>query len=317
MGLTKVQYRQYTVDPEFPVFSITGENRPINQIYTLNDGDEIRYMHLHNCIEIAYVTADDGELCIDEKTQTLKKDDLVVLMPYSTHILREKHSGPYAEYLYFDPAVFIRKFCPDALPLCEAFESKNSPTCTVLRGENAQKLRGRVREILDELQGKEAYDRFCVKGLLLALIVELSRTLPCEKPLERRSSAITPIVPAIQYINEHFSENISMEELQEECHLSATHFRRVFGAVMGCTPLEYIQNLRVNRACDMLLSSDISILDASLAVGFDSISSFNRHFAKILGVPPSVWRRERRHGLDDYMPKVSMMVETAQKTTEN
>lgn len=79
MGLTKVQYRQYTVDPEFPVFSITGENRPINQIYTLNDGDEIRYMHLHNCIEIAYVTADDGELCIDEKTQTLKKDDLVAV----------------------------------------------------------------------------------------------------------------------------------------------------------------------------------------------------------------------------------------------
>ena len=71
---------------------------------------------------------------------------------------------------------------------------------------------------------------------------------------------------------------------------------------MGCSPLEYIHRLRINRACDLLLSTNDSILDISLAVGFDSVSSFNRQFIQATGLAPSKWRKERMHARSELMP---------------
>lgn len=302
MSSIKLQYRHFSIDPDLPVFCFNSENRPANQLFALNDGDEIRYMHLHNCIEIACVATGGGEFCLDDHVYPLEKDDMVVVMPYCTHIIREQHEGPYCDYLYFDPVTFLREFCPDALPLCEIFESKNSPACAVLRGESVAPLMRRVQEIMTELKKNEKHSRFCIKGLLLTMIVELVRLLGNEKHIERRVNSVAPIMPAIRYINEHFSEPIHIETLQDICHLSGTHFRRLFNSIMGCAPLEYIHSLRVNRACDMLLSSDASILNISLSVGFDSVSSFNRQFVKIMGVSPSVWRRERVLKRGEYLP---------------
>lgn len=303
MSSIKLQYRQYSIDPELPVFYFDMYNRPVNHAAALNDGEEIRYMHLHNCIEIACVNTDGGEFSANGEVHTLKKDDLVIVMPYCTHILRERHEGLYSEYLYFDPFMLLRRVCPEAIPICHIFESKNSPACAVLRGDKAALLTKRVREVIDELRNQRLHGEMCIKGLLLALIIEMARILGDEKPLERRVSSVTPIIPALRYINAHFSENISMEHLQEICHLSGTHFRRLFGSIMGCSPLEFIQNLRVSRACDLLLSSDLSILSISLTVGFDSVSSFNRQFAKIVGMPPSKWRKARQYSHVEYLPE--------------
>ena len=94
-----------------------------------------------------------------------------------------------------------------------------------------------------------------------------------------------------------------MKYLQERCQVSGTHCRRLFVGIMGWSPLEFLQNLRVSRACDLMLTSDTSILSISLAVGFDSVSSFNRQFAKIVGMPPSKWRKARQHSHGEYLPE--------------
>ena len=71
---------------------------------------------------------------------------------------------------------------------------------------------------------------------------------------------------------------------------------------MGCSPLEYIHRLRINRACDLLLSTTDSILSISLAVGFDSVSSFNRQFIQATGLPPSKWRCKHMQARSELMP---------------
>ena len=72
--------------------------------------------------------------------------------------------------------------------------------------------------------------------------------------------------------------------------MSPASFRRKFKEAMGITPLDYIHAVRIERACGMLRTGNLSILEISLAVGFESISSFNRQFMTIMGVSPNQYR---------------------------
>jgi AraC-like DNA-binding protein len=70
-----------------------------------------------------------------------------------------------------------------------------------------------------------------------------------------------------------------------------TNFRRVFKSTMGMSPSEYLHLVRVKMASILLLNSNDSILEISLKVGYPTLSSFNRQFGKIIGIPPREWRK--------------------------
>ena len=90
-------------------------------------------------------------------------------------------------------------------------------------------------------------------------------------------------------------QQFTVDYLADLCHLSVTHFRRVFHSIMGVSPLEFIMNTRISRACVLLRSTEDSILSISEQVGFHSISSFNRCFLKIMELTPRAWRNQSLH----------------------
>lgn len=298
----KLQFRQYRIDPDFPIFAFMKGNQPHNQIMELNAGDRIKYMHFHNCIEMAYCFSGSGKLYVEDESFEYGAGDVMLVLPYNAHITHTSDDDNYVEYLYFDPSALLRKFYPDGLPCISLFESSASNPCNVISGNAQPHIAHRMIEILDELRQKRLNYQDCVKGLVLALMTELARLISEQQPRPRHDGSISSIFPAIKFINDNYTERISAECLHEKCYLSATHFRRLFGAVMGCSPLEYIHRLRINRACDLLLSTNDSILDISLAVGFDSVSSFNRQFIQATGLPPSKWRKERMQARSELMP---------------
>lgn len=83
-----------------------------------------------------------------------------------------------------------------------------------------------------------------------------------------------------------------MEKLAEVCHLSPTHFRRVFHSIIHTSPLNYLNSIRIMKACNLLRSTEESILTISEMVGFASISSFNRHFHEVIHQTPREYRTQ-------------------------
>lgn len=298
----KLQFRQYRIDPDFPIFAFMKDNQPHTPIMALNTAERINYMHFHNCIEMAYCVSGSGRIYVEDESSDYDAGDVLLVLPYNAHITHTTDNNNYVEYLYFDPSALLSKFYPDGLPCISLFESSSSNPCNVIRGNEHPHIAHRIVEILDELRQKRLNYQDCVKGLVLALMMELARLISEQQPRPRRDGSISSIFPAIKFINDNYTERISAECLHEKCYLSATHFRRLFSAVMGCSPLEYIHRLRINRACDLLLSTNDSILDISLAVGFDSVSSFNRQFIQATGLAPSKWRKERMHARSELMP---------------
>lgn len=123
----------------------------------------------------------------------------------------------------------------------------------------------------------------------------LSGTRPGPEPLGAESHvprAIHPgIARALTYAGEHFTESITLSEIAREAFLSKFHFCRLFHREIGFSFREYLQGLRVRRAKGLLADPNLSVTEVAYAAGFNDLSNFDKVFRKIVGVPPSAYRR--------------------------
>jgi len=88
-----------------------------------------------------------------------------------------------------------------------------------------------------------------------------------------------------------YAEPLDVPALARIAYVSEAHFIRTFKATFGETPNRYLQRRRVERAMFLLRSTDQTVTDVCMAVGFASLGTFSRVFAEIVGEPPSVYRR--------------------------
>ena len=99
------------------------------------------------------------------------------------------------------------------------------------------------------------------------------------------------ITSVLDYVSYHYMEDIKVEDLANICHISETHFRRVFTSHMKMSPLEYINTVRVYTACELLETTDAPVADVAHKCGFTTNSTFNRNFKQLMGVTPLEWRK--------------------------
>jgi len=97
----------------------------------------------------------------------------------------------------------------------------------------------------------------------------------------------------IEYIENHISDNITIEELSLNNYLSKHHFYGIFKAITSFTVAEYIQKRRMDLGIQHLLNTNDSILSIALSCGFQSHEVFTRNFKKIFSITPSRFRIER------------------------
>ena len=99
----------------------------------------------------------------------------------------------------------------------------------------------------------------------------------------------------ISYINKHFTENVTIEDLAKQAGFSQYHFIRIFKNETGMTPYEYIINIRLNTAKYLLRNSQLSIKDICFNTGFSSESVFCNAFKKRLGITPTEYRKQEKN----------------------
>lgn len=123
----------------------------------------------------------------------------------------------------------------------------------------------------------------------------LSKLTSASLGTERRSSgdgAKRDIDAVLEYINENYKEQISVDDMTERIHMSKYHFIRVFRRVMGVTPYSYLTNHRINRSKELLRSTQLSIAEISEECGFLDPGNFIAQFKKRTGMRPMQYRRD-------------------------
>ena len=99
------------------------------------------------------------------------------------------------------------------------------------------------------------------------------------------------IAKTVLYIRKHLNEAIELEKLAEISCLSKDHFIRLFKKELGTTPLQYINQKKIEKAQLLLISEELAVKEIAFQLAFEDYSYFNRLFKKITGVTPQEYRR--------------------------
>lgn len=199
------------------------------------------------------------------------------------------------EYLYIDVPSLAKKYLTSELEILSIFmfDSPNFPNN--FSGKEFPTLKKLLFLIFSELRERKEHYQLNTALMCIVFLTELSRILPKKAdssscPFEARLT----IYPALQYVSENYMNPIKIDTLAQTCHLSPTHFRRLFRAIMQMSPLDYLNRIRVQKSCELLYRTEDPVLTIALNVGFSDNTAFNRNFSRIMGTTPLKWRKQSR-----------------------
>lgn len=92
-------------------------------------------------------------------------------------------------------------------------------------------------------------------------------------------------------MDRNFTSPIDLAEAAEVAHLSKFHFHRLFSSLYGVTPAAYLSNRRIERAQDLLRTSNLTVTEVCMAVGYSSLGSFSTRFRAIVRETPGEYQR--------------------------
>jgi AraC family transcriptional regulator, activator of mtrCDE len=124
---------------------------------------------------------------------------------------------------------------------------------------------------------------------LLGRLLRLVPT-PGRKSEEKRFESAERIAPALDHLGAHMSEPVRVQDLAALCHMSAPNLRRWFHRILAVSPHEYLTQLRTQMGAALLTGTDRPIVRIAGEIGYESLSSFNRHFRRQMGTTPREWR---------------------------
>lgn len=104
-----------------------------------------------------------------------------------------------------------------------------------------------------------------------------------------KQAGANPVAAALTYIREHYSEPVTVNDMAEKVNLSPSSFSHLFREVTGSSPYQFLKEIRLDRARELLLEGRLSVTDVSRAVGYSSASHFIKEFASRFGTTPRAY----------------------------
>ena len=102
----------------------------------------------------------------------------------------------------------------------------------------------------------------------------------------------TGLTTRFHYLHDHLAESVTASDMAKVCHMSLSGFHRYFRRHTDASPINYLKRLRLNKAAQLLLSTDLTIAEVSDRTGFSNQFHFSREFKRVYRQSPAVYRSE-------------------------
>ena len=219
---------------------------------------------------IVFVLDGEAKYTIDGQQYMLRKNDLYIFSP---NLPRTGKTFPH------NPWSFISIMFD--MELNET--ARNFLNCPVLAWHNMESCQTLFSEASKTWTSRDPLFKAKCNILLTDILYQLF--------LSSLSYRDVPHIKKLEYarslIQENFRKELSVEALANTVDMSISYFRRLFHNVYGYSPMQYITNLRIEHARDLLLSGEVNVTEAAHLSGFDDIYYFSRLFKAKTGVSPS------------------------------
>ncbi|MCR4689585.1 MAG: AraC family transcriptional regulator [Saccharofermentans sp.] len=289
----------------------------------------------HNSHELLYLRDGKVELTINGEVMTLEKGKVVIIRPLVKHKLVIKSRKADIFNLYFgfvhddrelksmkkDPAsslqsnvagptmqipgllaqISLENFLQFAdLGVTEDSEMARQPFF-VVTGTEKKEICYFAETIVAEMAGMGAAKEFLIHTLTMSLMIYLARAMhkEWEESLRVKNGKAKELVQiARDYMDENFESGITVTDASSYVFLSQGYFTRAFKDEMGISPMNYLMQKRIDKACELLADNQIKVSSIAVQSGFSSPQRFNVAFRKLKGMTPLEYRKnlEKQEG---------------------
>jgi AraC-like DNA-binding protein/quercetin dioxygenase-like cupin family protein len=246
--------------------------------------DEDLRPHQHPFYQLLSVIGGEATGHLDEMEFPLRRGSVMLARPGQTHGLHSSQADPLR--------TLDTKFAVRDPELRSELDRIARPLC-----DESDVVRSLMEELREEGERGGRWRRICCDSLLARIAVILIRMdhdtspEPVGDPLSR-SVESQSIQQAIRYIEDHYMEEISTDDIAAVAGFSRQHLAKKFQEECAVSPHEYLLHYRIHRAKELLRHTHRPIKAITGDVGFRSIHHFTRAFHSVAGIPPGRWREE-------------------------
>ena len=251
----------------------------INLLYT-QQYKSYSELHYHNCLEIGLCISGNGAVMIGNKLYSFEENHITIIPKNCIHDghINSKIGDKCSVWKF----IFINtnKLGIDY----DDFTGFLSSNRTLINLFNI---------MYNELENKQSNYQSVVTSILTSLLI-LSVRIASDKNISAQNNLPVELINIVEYIHSYYNEKFTVADLSKKHNISISTLNRMFNSCFGVSPLSYINNVRLTIAENMLLNTSLSILAICTAVGFESVSSFNRLFKKKYNVNPRTLRQNKK-----------------------
>lgn len=230
--------------------------------------------HIHKEIEIIYVTEGTSLAFADRQQYKLGKGDVFIAFPNQVHFFEKSTFGVYNVMVMQPELIFglferISEHCPE--------------NNVIHAGEGS--FVEKIFSLCEKAGGDLKYT--ALNGYMNLLFAEVFPQLKLKPLLKSDNSALHGI---LEFCSHNYTDKLTLDTVAREVHLNKYYVSHLLSAKINLTFTDYINNLRVSAACELLRETDKKISDISEDVGFGTIRSFNRAFRQLMNTTPERYR---------------------------
>lgn len=257
-----------------------------------NDEAENYPPHWHIPFELIMPIENTYHVVCGEQEFHLRESDILII---GQGVIHELFAPDHGRRLIFQSSL------PSARPAeLDTLSSIINPAI-LITPENYPQIHEEIRQlmllILEEYNSSLPYSGTMVYSCFLRILVEIGRSQVeiIQKNFDAKSSKqkeyMEKFLFVTDYINEHFTEDLTLEQMASLAGFSKYHFTRLFRQYAGTSFYKYLNQKRIAHAKNLLLDPELSVTDVAMQCGFTSISAFLRMFRLVTGCTPTEFRK--------------------------
>ncbi len=254
-------------------------NFRVTFLYYTQNYETVNFLHYHNFLEIGRCFYGGGVQFINGKVYSFNSNSISIVQKgciHDSHIIMVDPNEKPSKWKY----IFID------------LEALGFPSVS---GESFISSDNELLFLYDlmfrELENHPVEWQSQFQLLLSAFLRIAQRKSPVFPPLHYDGTT-NRIASILHFIAINYASDLSIKELASRCNVSVSYFRKVFCDNVGIGPKQYIIRVRLSMAEHLLLTTEKPIINIAGDVGFNSLSSFNRHFLRAYGCSPSIFRKK-------------------------
>lgn len=264
-------------------FTIRGTAKLLNVASSRYGGDWHSVPHTHNHTELFFIVSGKGQFLIQDQIFPVDVNNLVIINPNVAHTEDSLNAQP-LEYIVLGI---------EGVELATS-ENSNGQFCILDHFESVE-ISSCLRNILREMELKNTgYEDVCQAYMEILIIRLMRNTALSVQPVAQISGGNRQCAAVRRYIDLHFKESLTLEQLAEEVHMNKYSLAHAFKREYGVSPINYMISRRVEESKYLLAETDLSMSQIAQLLGFSSLSYFSQVFRRTQNVTPMDYRKNAR-----------------------